>query len=108
MATDAQVAELREMISEPDNQDPWTDAVLKDRIDTAQGDLNITAATIWQRKAATYSEMVDISEAGSSRKNSQLMANALRMAQFYRDAAESASPVPGVDIPTTSPIVRPA
>jgi hypothetical protein len=107
MASPEQIADLRRMISEPDDADPWTDIVLGGLIDAAAGDLNTVAADVWQEKASTYSEMVDISEAGSSRKNSQLMGNALKMAEFFSGKAESAAPVPGVDLPTTSPIVRP-
>lgn len=106
MASAEQIAELRRMISEPENTAPWDDQTLGDLIDENQNDLNVTAAAIWQEKASTYSEMVDISEAGSSRKNSQLMGNALKMAGYYSERAEAASPVPGVDIPTTVPIVR--
>lgn len=106
MADAEQVAELRRMISEPD-QTPYSDDELKKRIDDASNDLDTVAADIWQEKASTYSEMVDISEAGSSRKNSQLFTNALKMASFYREASTSADPVPGRDIPTTTPIVRP-
>jgi hypothetical protein len=108
MATAEQIAELRRMVSEPLDGSTWTDEVLGTRIDDAQGDLNTVASGVWEEKAATYSEMVDISEAGSSRKNSQLMGNALKMAGFYLDKAESLAPVPGEDVPTTLPIVRPA
>lgn len=106
MATNEQIAELRRMASEPDDTNGYTNEVLNDIIDTNAGDLNVAAASIWQEKASTYSEMVDITEAGSSRKNSQLMSNALSMAAYYRKAAVDLAPVPGTDIPTTTPIVR--
>lgn len=106
MATSEQIAELRRMTSEPDDSNGYTATVLGDLIDSKGGDLNLSAASVWQEKASTYSEMVDISEAGSSRKNSQLMSNALNMAKHYSAEAASEEPVPGTDIPTTTPIVR--
>lgn len=108
MATLVQTSELRLMISEPD-QTPYSDAALELRIDNASNDLDLVAAGIWQEKASTYSEMVDISEAGSTRKNSQLFTNALKMAQYYKEQSVAAVEgiVPGRDIPTTTPIVRP-
>lgn len=106
MATNEQIAELRRMASEPDDTNGYTNTVLNDIIDENSNDLNVSAASIWQEKASTYSEMVDISEAGSSRKNSQLMANALSMARYYRQQATDLAPVPGTDLPTTTPIVR--
>jgi len=106
MATAEQIAELRDMVSEPDSSNGYTDEKLNERIDSNAGDLNTTAASIWQEKASTYSEMVDISEAGSSRKNSQLMSNALTMSKHFAGLATAGAPVPGTDIPTTTPIVR--
>lgn len=106
MATSEQIAELRRMASEPDGSNGYSDEVLDDLIDSNGGDLNLSAASIWQEKASTYSEMVDITEAGSSRKNSQLMSNALNMAKYYNGQAASGDPIPGTDIPTTTPIVR--
>lgn len=105
MATQEQINELRRMTSEPDEAN-YSDTTLAEIIDNNGGDLNISAASIWQEKASTYSEMVDITEAGSSRKNSQLMNNALTMARHYSEAAASSEPVSGTDIPTTTPIVR--
>lgn len=104
MATSEQIAELRRMASEPDDSNGYTNQVLGDLIDANSNDLNLSASAVWQEKASTYSEMVDISEAGSSRKNSQLMSNALSMAGYYRKAGTV--PVPGTDIPSTTPIVR--
>lgn len=106
MASDAQIADLRRKISESD-ETTWTDDALAALIDAANGDLDSVASSIWEEKAASYAELVDISEAGSSRKNSQLYSNALKMAKHYGDAdAADDDPVAGVDYPTTRPIVR--
>lgn len=102
MATEAQVAELRRKVSEPD-QTTYTDEALNALIDEQGGDINLVAAGIWEEKASQFTEMVDISEAGSSRKNSQLMKNATGMAAYYRGL----SPETQTDgRPRTRPIVR--
>lgn len=108
MANAEQVDELRRKISEPD-PDTWTDQMLSDLIDAASGDINVVAGNLWEEKASIYAEMTDISEAGSSRKNSQLYKQALEMAAWYRTTGATVVPEPvaGVDYPTTTRIVRP-
>lgn len=80
MATPDQIAELRRLINEPTNTEPWTDTVLGVRIDAHTGTLSALAATIWREKAASYAGMVDIKEGNSDRKLSQLHKQALEMA----------------------------
>lgn len=104
MASVEQIAELRRKISEPD-ETTYADITLSNMIDDAGADINSVAASIWEEKASTYAELVDISEAGSSRKNGQLYSNALAMTKYYR-GLDSGEPVAGTDIPTTTPIVR--
>lgn len=105
MASPEEIADLRRKISELDNTN-YSDAVLGARIDAADGDLNKVAYSIWQEKAATYAELVDISEAGSSRKNSQLYKNALEMADYYAGIDDDPdTPVPA-ERSTTRRIVR--
>jgi hypothetical protein len=107
MATAEQIAELRLKISEPDNVEPYTDQVLSDAIDEANGDTNAVAGSIWQTKAASYAEMTDISEAGSSRKNSQLYKQALEMADYFSSQSEGEDAgEAGTDFPTTRASVR--
>lgn len=92
MATPEEIAAFRLLIGAPDNVDPYTDEVLSDRIDAAEGDLNGLASSIWREKAAHYSTLVDVSESGSSRKLSDLHKNALAMAaSFGGQAAPAAS-----------------
>ncbi len=83
MATPEQVTELRRLINEPDNVEPWTDAVLGARIDAATGSLTTLAATIWSEKAAQYAGLVDVKEGSSDRKLSQLHRQALDMAASF-------------------------
>lgn len=108
MASAEQIAELRRKISEPDDVAPYTDVALGVMIDEASGDVNYVAGNIWEEKGSLYAEMTDITEAGSSRKNSQLYKNALEMAAWYRRVDGVPDPeVAGVDYPTTTKIVRP-
>lgn len=82
MATPADVAALRLMIAEPDNAEPYDDAALAGRIDSADT-LAAVALDVWTEKAAAATGLVDISEGGSSRKNSDIQEQALRMVALY-------------------------
>jgi len=103
MATPEQIAELRRKISEPDEA-TYLDATLSMMIDDANGDLDAVAVSIWEEKAATYAELVDISEAGSSRKNGQLYSNALAMAAYFSSLGTASAA--DDDRPFTTPSVR--
>jgi hypothetical protein len=81
MATAAQIAALRQLVNEPTTT-PFDDATLGDLIDSLTVDG--AAAEVWTRKAASLSSAVDMSEGGSSRKNSDLMRNATAMAALFR------------------------
>lgn len=109
MASDQEVAALRVLTDEVDSP-TYTDEVLSDMIDTYG--MNGSARNIWCGKAASYSTAVDITEAGSSRKNSDLFKNAQGLCTYYTGlAAEDAlAEVPGeagIDWPVTRAIVRP-
>lgn len=104
MAEAATIADLRRLINQPTNTDPWTDAVLSARIDDWVGDLTALAATIWREKAATFAGLVDVQEGSSSRKLSQLYTQALAMAAGL-DAGSTTS-VTGRRAATTRPIER--
>lgn len=80
MADETVILELRRLINEMTDQDPWTDLVLSVRIDEWTGTLDALAAKIWREKAATYAELIDIKEGNSDRKMSQLYSQALKMA----------------------------
>jgi hypothetical protein len=108
MASTEQIADLRRKTSEPDATS-YSDADLNKLIDDNAGDVNKVARIIWETKASMFAEMVDITEAGSSRKNSQLYSNALKMAAYYAgidNDPDPLKPVAGVDYPSTSRIVR--
>jgi hypothetical protein len=106
MATADEIAALRLLIAEPNNVDPWTDAVLGEIIDAVDNDLDAAAYQSWITKAASYASLVDVTESGSSRKLSQLQEQALRMATKFQSGGVD----PGGDNLTgmayTLPIVR--
>ncbi len=91
MATTDQITALRLLIAEA-GETTYTDEVLGDRIDAANGDLNLVAMEVWTEKASKFSTLVDITEGGSSRKNSQLASNALTMAAHFRGIVEDGTP----------------
>lgn len=82
MATAQQLADLRLLVSEPD-ETTYTEQTLSDRIDAAVGDLDVVAAQVWEEKAARYARLVDVSEGGSSRKMGDLQDNALLMVKHF-------------------------
>lgn len=82
MATADQIAELRILIAEPADAEPYTDVKLSLRIDTGE-DPRAIAASIWREKAASYSTMVDVQEGSSKRSLSQLQKQALSMASSF-------------------------
>lgn len=92
MATPEEIGSLRLLIAEATDTH-YTDESLSSRID-ASSDLNSLAYTIWGEKAARYSALVDITEGGSSRKNSNLQANALTMAKHFAELAASGGQAP--------------
>lgn len=79
MATPADVVRLRRMADAGDTS-KYRDADLSARIDEA-GSVEGAAADMWREKAASYAGLVDTTEGNSSRKLSQLQANALAMAK---------------------------
>jgi len=80
MADPTAVAELRRLINQPDNAEPWTDEYLSSRLDAWPGSTSALAAVIWREKASSYAELVDVQEGNSNRKLSQLYTQALKMA----------------------------
>ncbi len=89
MATSADIATLRRYIAEPDDTNGYVDADLSTRIDNSSSLFDL-ASEIWQEKAGALTDLSDITEAGSSRKNSQLYKNALEMAAYFNNKAKEA------------------
>lgn len=82
MASGDQIRDVRERVAEPDDSNGWSDERLARAIDGTTT-LNAAAARVWSEKAATFAELVDVSESGSSRKLSDLRKNALEMSAHY-------------------------
>jgi len=88
MATPAELALLRDMTSEPDNGDGWTDEKLEVFIEASRntnGTLNLRAAAgkVWEAKAASLTELTDVAESGSSQRLSQAFDHAVKMAGLF-------------------------
>lgn len=95
---------LRRMTGETQDKENYTDADLDLLINEYGGDLNAAAARIWREKAATYADQTDISEAGSSRKDSVLYDRAIKEQAYYEQQASGAVSMPTGS--TTRRIVR--
>lgn len=96
MATAEERLQVRRNTGEVDST-TYSDEELDARILAASGDLDAASATIWEEKSSAYAELVDISEAGSSRKNGTLYKNAQEKAAFYRGKAND------VEVPVMEP-----
>lgn len=105
MATVEQIKTLRGMIDEQDST-TYDDITLAAQIDQADGDVDLAAASIWEQKAARFSTLVDTSESGSSRSNSQVYKNARDMAAYYAGKVQTVTEVAATARPTTRTAVR--
>jgi hypothetical protein len=74
---------LRRATGEDDPESKYSNTDLDVYIDAAGGDLDLAAARIWRNKMSDYADLVDISEAGSSRKNSDLFNHAREQADYF-------------------------
>lgn len=104
MATATDISTVRKYTNADASEYP--DADINSAIDDNGGDLYAAAAEVWEWKAAKYSELVDTSESGSSRKNSTLFDNALKQVEYYRDKSEQAAGTDEFARPKTRAIVR--
>jgi hypothetical protein len=103
MASVEEVAEVRANTALEDDT-LYTDGDLSNLIDF-KGSVSAASATVWDRKAAIYAELVDQSEAGSSHAWSDLHKNAIAMATNWwnRNYSEGAT---GTQSPRVTKIVR--
>jgi len=86
------LAALRRYIAEA-TEVTYTNLMLDEIFDAVGGDINIAAAEVWRDKAARAAALVDVSEGASSRKMSQVYAQAVKQADFYAVAGGTATPV---------------
>lgn len=88
----ATIDDLRRAANEPEGDSSYNDDELEVILAAADNNLNAAAAAVWREKAARAAELVDMAEGESSRKLSDLSANALRMADMYQRQADSDQP----------------
>lgn len=86
MASTTQIDELRALTDVATNDAVFTPLVLGTLID--EHGMNAAAASVWRRKAASYSGLVDVSESGSSRSMSQMFRNATQQADSFQARAD--------------------
>jgi hypothetical protein len=105
VASPEDIAALRDLISEPDDSNGWTDERLGGLLDSGLT-LNAAAGKAWVLKAGTFATLVDVSESGSSRKLSDLRKNAMEMGSYYSGLDGSDVVVPDSDRPIVQRIRR--
>lgn len=98
MATASQISDVRANTNEPDDTNGYTDIVIGTLIDALGNNVNLASGAIWRRKAAKFAELVDVSEAGASRKMSDLFKHATAMADHFDavGAGEEETEIPGI------------
>lgn len=106
MATNDDYLRLRRMTGEV-GSDTYTDTDLEYFIDEALGSLEVAASRIWGEKASAYADLVDISEAGSSRKNSDLFDHAKEQQSYFAGIGGDTGTGSSGTFTTTRRIVRP-
>lgn len=98
MADNDAYLRLRRMTGEDDETSKYTNVDLDIFITDAGGDLQAAAAAIWAEKAGSYADLVNTSEAGSRRDNSDLFKHAIDRQAYY----ESKSGVGIVSVQSSS------
>lgn len=87
MATEEMIDRLRRMTGEVEPDGVYTSTQLGTILDEAAGDLNVAASRVWGEKAGMVADLVNITEAGSSRSNSDLFAHAKDRQTYYAGLA---------------------
>lgn len=95
MATEAEIAAVQAMLGGVDlaEENGWDAARIEAAID-AGTTTNSIAAGYWEERYAATSELIDISESGSSRGLSAVTRNAKDLAALYRSRADAEVAVP--------------
>lgn len=106
MADEEDIASVRRKIGDVIEPYKYTDETLGQLLDDT-GNVNRVASMLWREKASEYAELVDITEAGSSRKNSDLFKNAQAQAEWFAGRADGEEGTGTAGTTTTRRIVRP-
>lgn len=106
MPNDDQYLVLRRMTGEVDS-DKYSNTDLDKFLERAQGDLDAAASLVWGEKAGDYADLVNQSEAGSSRSNSDLFKHAVEQRDYFASITQAPiTPVDSASTSTTRRIVR--
>jgi hypothetical protein len=104
-----QLAQVRRMISEPDDSNGYTDVILLAMAEVflLDGVYNLRglAGELWEQKAAATWELVQTSESGSSRAMQQAFEHAVTMAKLFREIGTGVET--SASAPRSTRIVRP-
>jgi hypothetical protein len=84
----ATIDDLRRLTNEPEGESKYNDDQLEEVLLKTGGSITKAAAIVWEWKAASAAELVDMQEGPTSRKLSDLQDNALRMAELLRKQAD--------------------
>lgn len=108
MATNDDVLKLRRMTGEVGSP-TYTDGDMMEFLTLAGDDINLAASGVWREKASAYADLVNMSEAGSSRSNSDLFKHAKEQEESFAAASSGGSGSSGGSDgwSTTRAIVRP-
>lgn len=106
MASQDDYLRLRRMTGEDDST-KYSDTDLEIFIERAGGDLAGAASLLWGEKAGDYADLVNISEAGSSRSNSDLFKHAVEQRDYFNSIAVVPLAPTSEHTTTTRRIVRP-
>jgi hypothetical protein len=87
MATAAELNRVRRNVDEPDDSNDYTDDIISDLI--REFGVDGASATIWTEKAAKWSALADVTEAGATHRFSALAGNALSMAKQFAGLASA-------------------
>ena len=85
MATEAEIAAVQAMLGGADQatENGWDPDKIEELIDAGTS-VNSISASYWEERYAATSELIDISESGSSRGLSAVTRNARDLAALYR------------------------
>jgi len=78
----ATIRRLRSIVAE-ESQTNYSDSLLDAVLFRNGDDIDLAAAEVWREKAAAYADLVDVNNAGSSRKLSQLYDRAVKQAELH-------------------------
>lgn len=85
MADAAQIAEVQDLL--PSDQTEWDEAKITTYLDAGKS-IPEVMTLFYEKRAANYSEAIDVNESGSVRSLSKLYDNAIRLAEYWRDRAQ--------------------